>query len=128
MTSSKKPADQEQLAGEIRQTRTELGDTVEALAAKTDVTGRAKQAVSDTAAQAQRRLSEAGTKTAQMAGSAKQHLVEAQHDPTTRRRALPAAAIAAAAVLGTTIIVVRRRRAAARRVSGGRSAWLRRFR
>jgi hypothetical protein len=127
MTTPGKPADQDRLAGEIRQTRADLGDTVEALAAKTDVTGRAKQAVSETAAQGRQRLAEATTKTAELAGSAKQRVVEAGHDPTTRR-VLPPAAIVAAAVAGATFIVVRRRRAAARRVSTGPAAWLRRFR
>ncbi|GIE28533.1 hypothetical protein Ait01nite_015780 [Actinoplanes italicus] len=127
MTSNSTPAGQERLTSEIRQTRADLGATVEALAAKTDVKTRAKQAVSDTAAQARDRVSAATTSTARLAGSTKERLAEAGRRPTTRR-ALPPAAIALAAAVGATIVVVRRRRAAARRVSSGPAAWLRRFR
>ena len=43
-------SDPEQLREEIAHTREELGDTVEALAAKTDVKGQAKQKLEDTKA------------------------------------------------------------------------------
>jgi hypothetical protein len=43
------PTDPAELRAEIAQTRADLGDTVEALAAKTDVSGRARQAASDAA-------------------------------------------------------------------------------
>jgi hypothetical protein len=43
-TKQKEP---EEIRREIQQTRAELGDTVEALAAKTDVKGQAKQKVAD---------------------------------------------------------------------------------
>jgi hypothetical protein len=41
------PTEPEQLRQEIEQTRAELGETVEALAAKADVKGRAQDAVED---------------------------------------------------------------------------------
>jgi ElaB/YqjD/DUF883 family membrane-anchored ribosome-binding protein len=44
--------DPNEIRQEIASTRTEMGDTVEALGHKTDVTGRAKGAVSDRARQA----------------------------------------------------------------------------
>jgi hypothetical protein len=41
------PTDPQELRAEIRRTRAELGQTIEALAAKTDVKARAKDAVAD---------------------------------------------------------------------------------
>ncbi|WP_433828511.1 DUF3618 domain-containing protein [Actinoplanes sp. CA-015351] len=129
MTSPTSPTDPAQLRAEIQQTRADLGGTVEALAAKTDVKTRAKQALSDTAGQARQRVSVATAKTAQAAVTTKERLTEASRHPTVRR-ALPPTAItaAAAAVLCTALVVVQRRRAAARRARSGPAAWLRRYR
>jgi hypothetical protein len=47
MNGDAEPRTPEQVQAEIEETRAELGDTVEALVAKTDVKGQAKQAVND---------------------------------------------------------------------------------
>jgi hypothetical protein len=55
MSTKKKPAEEaalDELRSDIVETRTDLGETVEALAAKTDVKGRAKETVRETAAAA----------------------------------------------------------------------------
>ncbi|MFC4068595.1 DUF3618 domain-containing protein, partial [Actinoplanes subglobosus] len=86
-----RPTGREHLADDIQRTRADLGDTVTEAAARTDVTGRAKQAVSETAVQARRRLAAAGETTARVAGSTKERLAEASRRPAVRR-SLPAAA------------------------------------
>lgn len=53
---------------EIAATRADLGDTVEALAAKTDVKGRPKDAISDAADQAKQKVAAATDRAAQAAG------------------------------------------------------------
>jgi hypothetical protein len=125
MTSPDTPAESQQLHTEIQQTRAALGDTVEALAAKTDVKTRAKRLVTNKAGQARQRFAAATATTSQAAGDAKTRLTEASRNPAVRR-ALPPAAIAA--VLGTAFIVIQRRRAAARRARSSPAAWLRRLR
>ncbi|GLY00658.1 MULTISPECIES: DUF3618 domain-containing protein [Actinoplanes] len=119
------PTGQEQLTDEIKRTRADLGDTVEALAAKTDITGRAKQAAGETVAQAKQTLAAAGTTTARVAGSTRERLAVATRRPTVRK-ALPVAAVAA--VLGAAAVLIQQRRAAARRASSGPAAWFDRFR
>jgi cobalamin biosynthesis protein CobT len=52
------PTDPEQLRGEIAEAREELGETVEALAAKADVKGRAKDTVYEQKARARAKLDE----------------------------------------------------------------------
>jgi Protein of unknown function (DUF3618) len=52
------PTDPDQLRGEIAEAREELGETVEALVAKTDVKGRAKDKVDDQKARARAKLNE----------------------------------------------------------------------
>jgi hypothetical protein len=55
MSTKKKPADEaaiDELRSDIAATRTDLGETVEALAAKTDVKERAKDAVRESGRQA----------------------------------------------------------------------------
>jgi hypothetical protein len=47
MTGETEDRTPEQVQAEIEETRAELGDTVEALVAKTDVKGQAKQAITD---------------------------------------------------------------------------------
>ncbi len=111
MTSSIPP---QQLREEIEQTRTDLGGTVEALAAKTDVKARAKQ-----------QLTAVKDRTVQVAGTAKERVGRASRTPAARK-AVPVTAIAAvvAALAGTAVVVVRRRQAAARRPA----SWWKRYR
>jgi ElaB/YqjD/DUF883 family membrane-anchored ribosome-binding protein len=52
------PTDPDQLRGEIAEAREELGETVEALAAKADVRGRAKDTVYEQKARARAKLDE----------------------------------------------------------------------
>ncbi|MEV0006437.1 DUF3618 domain-containing protein [Micromonospora sp. NPDC050980] len=131
--STSPPADPRQIRAEIEQTRADLGATVEALAAKTDLKARAKHSLDDTvgatrdrfdalrtrAAQATNTVvdeltaaavSVAGTPAVQRLGVTKQRIVEASRRPQTRRVAKPAVVVAAAALLVVAAVVVRRRR------------------
>jgi hypothetical protein len=62
----------EQVRAEIEETRAELGDTVEALAAKADVKGQAKQAVSDAKATVTEKAAEVRETVAGKAGEARE--------------------------------------------------------
>lgn len=110
MNTSDTPTDPQELRGEIAQTRADLGDTVEALAAKTDVKARAKHAAGEAAGQAKQKLADATDRAAQAAGSVKDRL---DHQlPPQVRRPLPWAALGAgAAVIGLVVFLIRRRRA-----------------
>jgi ElaB/YqjD/DUF883 family membrane-anchored ribosome-binding protein len=57
-TSADEPTEAEQLRDEIAETREELGETVEALAAKADVKAQARAKVEETKAQAQQKVEE----------------------------------------------------------------------
>lgn len=129
MTSFDVPGQPEHLRDEIEQTRAELGDTVEALAAKTDVKARAQQALDEAADRTRQQLSTVKTTAVGAVDAAKVRVTEASQDPRVRR-AVPPAAIAAAvaAVLGTVIVVARRRRAAARRARLRPASWRSRLR
>jgi len=118
MSNADTPTDPQQLRAEIERTRTELGETVQELAAKTDVKGRAKQAIGDAAGRTQRKLSgvkdQAGQAAAVVAGrasTAKQQLADSNL-PAPMRRPLPLATIAASAIAAIVVVVVvaRRRR------------------
>jgi Protein of unknown function (DUF3618) len=62
----------EQVQAEIEETRAELGDTVEALVAKTDVKGQAKQAVNDAKAAVADKAADAKATVADKAADVKQ--------------------------------------------------------
>lgn len=92
-----RPESTEELREQIDHTRTELAETVEALAAKADVKGRVKERVSVMASAAKARTLSAGT---------------ASRD-AVRRRPVPAALAAAAgatAAAAVTAWLIRRRR------------------
>ncbi|MEU4161745.1 DUF3618 domain-containing protein [Actinoplanes sp. NPDC026670] len=89
-----RPDQPQQLHEEIAQTRAELGGTVEALAAKSDVKTRAKRALHDTTGRARRQVA-----------AIRKRAGEISQQPTVRRAAPPAAAAILAAVLGTTVTV-----------------------
>ncbi|BCY10073.1 DUF3618 domain-containing protein [Actinoplanes sp. L3-i22] len=121
MTPNDVPAEPEQLRDEIQQTRADLGDTVEALAAKTDVTGRAKHALAEKTDQARDRLSTAAGSAAETAkaaaetakaaaGSAKAQIAEARTNPAVRRKLPPVALAAGAATAVAVLAVIARRR------------------
>jgi head-tail adaptor len=95
-------AEPAELREEIARTRADLGDTVEELAAKTDVKARAKDAASDAAEKAKAELADAKVRGQEMAADLADQV---------RRRPLPLAAIGAAVVIaGVVIFVLRRRR------------------
>jgi hypothetical protein len=96
--------DTEAIRADIAATRAELGDTVEALAAKTDVKARAKESVAAVEERA--------------ADAARTAVVQVKE--TVRRRPAPVAAVLAglAALVGAVMVV--RRRRAARRASATR--------
>jgi len=64
------PADPDALRAEIEQTRAELGETVQDLAAKADVKARAKHALGDAKDRAQDRLSDVTQQVAESTATA----------------------------------------------------------
>jgi hypothetical protein len=91
------PTDPEALRAEITQTRAELGKTIEALVAKTDVKARAKVAVEQTTDQAKEKLR-----------SVRHQVLDTAS--TAGKRAPVVAAVAALALAGIAIYLLRRRR------------------
>jgi hypothetical protein len=97
MSTKKKPAEEaamDDLRSDIAETRADLGETVEALAAKTDVKERAKETVRETAAAAR----ESG-----------QQAVDRVED-SVRRRPTSWALVVAGVIAAVTVITVLRRR------------------
>lgn len=102
MTTPDTPASPELLRSEIERTRADLGGTVQALAAKTDVTTRARQKLNDVAG----RTAQATAPARARARDLTQRAAANRHHPAVRRYAPTAAlAVAAAAVA----VAVRRR-------------------
>jgi hypothetical protein len=127
--SSQKP-DVQALREEIAHTRAELGETVQALAAKADVKARAKDQVEQTKQRVKAQASEAGSKArdaalaastkvraaAEQAGDrARTTVAQVQESDTAdqvRRQPVPLVAILAgvAAVVGVILVIRGRRR------------------
>lgn len=108
MTQGNGAGDQDALRDEIRRTRTELGETVEALAAKADVKARIKES----AAQTRERVRErAGHTVAAVQASARDVRATA-HDAgeVARRNPLPWATIATGALAVAIVILIVRGR------------------
>ncbi|GAA3383773.1 DUF3618 domain-containing protein [Cryptosporangium minutisporangium] len=110
------------LRAEISETRADLGDTVDALAAKTDLRGRAKSRLAErrqaATAAAGRVTTQIRAKAAPAAGQARGYALTAREkvSATSPRTRGSARAAAGAAVLATLILLGlrrRRRRAAA---------------
>ena len=78
----KTPTEPEELRREIEQTRTELGETVEALAARADVKARAQEAVEEAKAEVRERVHSAVDTVAYQMG--KQRARFAKLDPRVR--------------------------------------------
>ncbi|MFG1609960.1 DUF3618 domain-containing protein [Actinoplanes sp. NPDC049265] len=113
------------LRAEIAQTRAELGETVQALAAKADVKARAKEQVEQTKQRVKAQAAEAGQKAldavhlagtkakaaaGQAGDKARETVAQVQEsDPAeqVRRRPIPIVAIAAgvAAVIGVILVI-----------------------
>jgi hypothetical protein len=98
MTSGNGRGDAEALRAEIARTRAELGETVQALAAKADVKARVKESAAQTRLRVRQ---QAAHTTAQLRGQAR---VQA------RRAPLPLAAVAAGAVAVVVAVLVLRGR------------------
>jgi hypothetical protein len=119
--STDTPTDPGALRAEIAQTRTALGATVEALAAKTDVAGRAKNTLRRTAGRTADTLTALRGQAVEAAGTVGGQVrdravsVRDSIDDTdlgaTVRQPIPAAAIATAvAVIGLAVWLIWRRR------------------
>ncbi|HEX2774305.1 MAG TPA: DUF3618 domain-containing protein [Micromonosporaceae bacterium] len=101
MTTGNGRGDAEALRAEIAQTREELGDTVQALAAKADVKARVRESAAQTKARVRQRAAET---TAQLREQATHASAEA------RRAPVPWVAVAAGAVAAIVAVVVLSRR------------------
>jgi hypothetical protein len=115
MSGANTPTDPQELRSEIYQTRAELGETVEAPAAKTDVIARAKKAVGEASDQARQKLAAAKDRAAgatervaDTVASANDRLT-APDTPQPARRPLPRPALAAAAAALAGVVVLIRR-------------------
>ena len=115
--------DKDQLQAEIEQTRADLGETVQELAAKTDVKRRAKRTAADLSERAKQTATEVGAKAADAAGTAvetakaqvvtlEDKVAEVRRDPD-RRRLLTVIAVLATAVATGGLVAAAIRRAQA---------------
>jgi hypothetical protein len=111
------------LRSEIEQTRAELGQTVEDLAARADVKARAKEKVEQTKARAAATATEAKDKAVQTAQQIAQNPAVPARRAVSRMRTSVQdhpkqwALLAAALLAFAALVVGKRRRAAARRVT-----------
>ena len=102
----------EDIQADIEQTRTELGETIGALSAKADVTGRAKQKAADTRDRITERAHETKDLVVEKAHAAQFAARDAVTDSTgSVKPSVPfAALIAAAAIAAISVAVWRHRR------------------
>ncbi|MGS2619585.1 DUF3618 domain-containing protein [Micromonospora sp. LZ34] len=112
MTGNGKGPDTEALREEIRRTRVELGETMEALAAKADVKARlkssadqAKERMRGQAAQTMARVRGQAAQRAQVARAQAQ-----QRGEVVRRNPVPLVALAAGAVAAAVVLLIIRGR------------------
>jgi hypothetical protein len=112
MTASNGAGDTEALRNEIRQTRAELGETIQALAARADVKARLKESAAQTRArlmeQAARKTEQVRQQAGQAAAAARASMQDA--NAAARRNPAPWAAIAGGAVAVVLVILVIRGR------------------
>jgi hypothetical protein len=122
MSNSRTPVDQQQLRAQIEQNRADLGETVEALAAKADVKARVREAASEATHRARHALGAVRTKAVDATGAAvdtgtvqvalvKDRFAEAGRTPAGRRVLSVAALVVTGAVLGVVAVVIYRKRA-----------------
>jgi hypothetical protein len=117
----------DELEADIGATRAELGETVEALSAKADIPGRAKQKVADTQATIAEKATHAKDAVAEKAVQAKDSVVDKTHaaqsaardavtddtgsfKPAVKQGVPIAAVVAAAGLVVIGVLVWRRRR------------------
>jgi hypothetical protein len=114
VTTEKTPTDPAALRADIERTRAELGDTIEALAGKADVTGRAKEAAGAATAKVRQRSEQVVHDIAERAHHVQEALPEKARDVGARLRRRPAGVLVAAAALvalAVGIALIRRRSA-----------------
>lgn len=105
--------DVQMLREEIRQTRAELGETVQALAARADVKARAKEQVEQTKQRVREQIAHTTERVRDTATHYAHTAAEQAQDTTerVRRNPMPLAVVAAVVVsLVAILVVVRRRR------------------
>lgn len=101
MTTSKQPGDAEQLREEIERTREHLGETVEQLAAKADVKGRAQARAAELAGQVTRQARSAVAQGREQAARASK-----QGAGAARKYQVPLSAAVAAGLLAAVAFIV----------------------
>jgi len=109
--------DPDRIRADIEQTRAELGDSVDALAAKADVKARAKdtaEAAKDRAKAAAEAAKDRAKAAAEAAGERAKETTEQVRETVRRRPAPVAAALAGVAAVIGAVVFVRRRAAKAR--------------
>ncbi|GAA0944987.1 DUF3618 domain-containing protein [Actinocorallia libanotica] len=97
----------DELREDIEQTRRELGDTVDALVAKTDVKGRAQERARQVKVTAQERLQTARGRAEELGTQAKAKAIAPENAPKVRGGAAAAAGVAA---VGAALWMLQRRR------------------
>jgi ElaB/YqjD/DUF883 family membrane-anchored ribosome-binding protein len=105
---AKTPAEEKtpaQIRAEIAATREELGDTVEALAEKTDVKAQAKAKVDDVKTQAQAKADEAKAKAKDLGEKAKQAAPESPREGVAQAQTLVKQNPRPAAIAGAVIVL-----------------------
>jgi ElaB/YqjD/DUF883 family membrane-anchored ribosome-binding protein len=111
--SAPEKPDAEALRAEIKQTRAELGETVQALAAKADVKARAKEQVEQTKQRVRAQVEQATNRVRGTAQQAVHTVADTAHDAGENAKRDPVpwlAAAAAGAVLVVVFLVIRGRR------------------
>jgi Protein of unknown function (DUF3618) len=106
-TDTGPPDDVQELQHEIKQTREQLGETVEQLVAKTDVKARAQDKAAELTGRVKGKTSQARTQAAARAGKARDQLAS---KATGTDRRVPLAVAAGVLIAGYLIIRRRRRR------------------
>ncbi len=100
----------EEIQADIDKTRQELGQTVEALVAKADVKGRAKEKASDTKERITEKAAQTRDVVVEKATAAQSAAREALTDDAEVKSLLPVAAAIAAGIAVIGLVVWRRRR------------------
>jgi len=101
------------LRAEIQQTRQDLGETVQALAAKADVKARAREQVEQAKQRVRASVDDAANRVLRTADQATESAVQSAQDVTERARRNPVpfvVVLAAGAALAVVLIVLRGRR------------------
>jgi Protein of unknown function (DUF3618) len=101
VTSSQQPGDAKQLREEIERTREHLGETVEQLAAKVDVKGRAQARAAALAGQVTRQARAAVAQGREQAAQARE-----QGSRAARKHQVPLSAAVAAGLLAAVAVII----------------------